>query len=99
MINFNRLEAQNQQTNSKLFQLKQCIMGLFWIWACLIRNSITHLGNVADLGNWSGLKGVLHLLPKLTFFVLYLKIINTFMKNNICILSKLFQKLKNDIEI
>ena len=30
-------------------------MGLFWIWDCPIRNSIAHLGNVADLGNWSGL--------------------------------------------
>ena len=55
MINFNKLEAQNPQTNSKLFELKQCIMGLFWIWDCLIRNSIADLGNVADLGNWSGL--------------------------------------------
>ena len=36
------------------------------------------------------LKGVLHLLPqkasKLACFVLYLKIINIFWKNNICIL-------------
>ena len=36
------------------------------------------------------LKGVLHLLPpkapKLACFVLYLKIINIFLKNNICIL-------------
>ena len=35
-------------------------------------------------------KGVLHLLPqkapKLACFVLYLKIINIFLKNNICIL-------------
>ena len=36
------------------------------------------------------LKGVLHLLlqkdPKLACFVLYLKIINIFLKNNVCIL-------------
>ena len=36
------------------------------------------------------LKGVLHLLPqkaqKLASFVLFLKIINIFLKNNICIL-------------
>ena len=36
------------------------------------------------------LKGVLHLLPqkapKFAFFVLYLEIINTFLKNNLCIL-------------
>ena len=39
-------------------------MGLFWIWDCLIRNSIAHLGNVADLGNWSGLfKIVIRKLP------------------------------------
>ena len=35
-------------------------------------------------------KGILHLLPqiaqKLACFVLYLKIINIFLKNNICIL-------------
>ena len=30
-------------------------MGLFWIWDCLIRHNIAHLGNVADMGNWSGL--------------------------------------------
>ena len=30
-------------------------MELFWIRDCLIKNSIAHLGNVADLGNWSGL--------------------------------------------
>ena len=37
------------------------------------------------------LKGVLHFLqqkaPKLAYFVLYLKIINIFLKNNICILN------------
>ena len=30
-------------------------MGLFWIWDCLIRKSIAHLGNAADLGTWTGL--------------------------------------------
>ena len=30
-------------------------MGLFWIWDCLIRKSIAHLGNVADLGTWTRL--------------------------------------------
>ena len=32
------------------------------------------------------IKVVLHLLPPLAYFVLFLKIINTFLKNNICIL-------------
>ena len=46
------------------------------------------------------MKGVLYLLPqKLTCFVLYLKIINTFLKNNICTFSKLFKELKNGIKI
>ena len=31
-------------------------------------------------------KGVLHLQPQISMFVLYLKIVNTFLKNNICIL-------------
>ena len=31
-------------------------------------------------------KGVLHLLPKISCFVLYLKIINNFLKNKVCIL-------------
>ena len=41
------------------------------------------------------IKGVLHLLPqkapKLACFVLYLKIIKIFLKNNICILKKIVQ--------
>ena len=40
--------------------------------------------------SYSRLKGVLHRLPqnapKLACFVLYLKLINIFLKNNICIL-------------
>ena len=42
----------SKSTNKQqiIIQVKQCIMGLFWIWDCLIRNSIAHLGNVADLG-------------------------------------------------
>ena len=40
--------------------------------------------------DWQVVKGVLHLLlqkdPKLACFVLYLKIINIFLKNNVCIL-------------
>ena len=38
--------------------------------------------------------------PKLACFVLYLKIIDIFLKNNICILySKLFKELKISIKI
>ena len=32
------------------------------------------------------IKGALHLLPKIGMFVLYLKVINNFMKNKLCIL-------------
>ena len=32
------------------------------------------------------IKGALHLLPKIDMFVLYLKVINNFMKNKLCIL-------------
>ena len=46
------------------------------------------------------LKGVLHPNQKLVCFVLYLKIINTFLKNNIhASYSKLSKELKNGIEI
>ena len=37
-------------------------MGLFWILDCLIRKSIAHLGNVADLGTWTGLTSTTHLM-------------------------------------
>ena len=39
------------------------------------------------LGSFLGLKGELHPNQKLACFVLYLKIINTFLKKKICILS------------
>ena len=48
-------------------------------------------------------KGVLHLLPqiapKLACFVLNLKIIDIFLRNDICIKSKLSKELKNSIKI
>ena len=37
--------------------------------------------------------------PKIACFVLYLKIINIFLKNNTCIYSKLSKELKNSIKI
>ena len=49
------------------------------------------------------LKGVLHLLPQkapnLACFVLYLKIINIFLKNDNAYYSKLSTELKNSIKI
>ena len=33
------------------------------------------------------MKGVLHLLPQLACFAIYLKIINIFLKNSICIFN------------
>ena len=48
-------------------------------------------------------KGVLHLLPqktpKLACFVLYRKIINIFLKNNISILVQIAQGTQNSIKI
>ena len=49
-------------------------MGLFWIWDCLIRKSIAHLGNVADLGTWTGLyTGQLELIVYFFVFVFAFK--------------------------
>ena len=45
------------------------------------------------------LRGYCTSYQKLACFVLYLKIINTFLKNKLCILWKMFKKLKNGIEI
>ena len=36
---------------------------------------------------------------KLACFVLYFKIVNTFLRNYICIFSKMSEKLKNDIKL
>ena len=44
-------------------------------------------------------KGVIHTNLKLAYFVCYLKIINTFLKHNIGILSNLSKELKIGIEI
>ena len=41
---------------------------------------------LAYIALWKVLMGVLHLLPKLACFVLYLKIINNFLKTKLCIL-------------
>ena len=38
------------------------------------------------------MKGDLHFLLEISMFVLYLKIINTILKNNICILKQIIQK-------
>ena len=48
--------------------------------------SSRHLENRAGLKFSANFKGVLHLLPNISMFVLYLKIINTFLKNSKCIL-------------
>ena len=47
------------------------------------------------------LRGYCTSYSKLACFVLYLKIVNTFLKNNICIFctSKLYKELKNGIGI
>ena len=45
------------------------------------------------------LTGVLHPNQKLACFVLYLKIINTILRNNVCILKQLSKELKYGIEI
>ena len=45
------------------------------------------------------LKGELHPNQKLASFVLYLKIINTILKNNICISMQIVQGTKHGIEI
>ena len=45
------------------------------------------------------LKGVMHPNQKLACFVCYLKIINTFLKNNICIWKQIAQGTQNGIEI
>ena len=36
---------------------------------------------------------------KLVYFVFFLKIINNFLKNKVCIFKKLFKEFKNGIEI
>ena len=59
-----------------------CYIVSVWSQPSLVWTIWVHHGNVS-------LKGVLHLLPKLVCFVLYLKLINTFLKNNICILWKI----------
>ena len=38
------------------------------------------------LTDFDTFKGVLHLLPQITIFLLYRKIINIFLKNNICMI-------------
>ena len=44
-------------------------------------------------------KGTQHSWPKISMFVLYFKIINTFLKNNVFILKKKSKELENDIGI
>ena len=45
------------------------------------------------------IKGYCTTYPKISIFVLYLKIINTFLINNVCISYELSKKLKNSINI
>ena len=45
------------------------------------------------------LRGYCTSYQKLACFVLYRKLINNFLKNKLCILKKMFKKLKNGIEI
>ena len=46
-----------------------------------------------------GVRGYCTSYSKINMFLLYLKIINTLFKNNVCIRSKLSKELKNGIEI
>ena len=55
-----------------------------------------HAASEHGTANLWSFKGVLHLLPqkapKLACFVLYLKIINILLKNDICILQEIVQE-------
>ena len=51
-----------------------------------IQNVVVYMNAAAVNALLRHLKGVLHPIQKFACFVLYLKIINTFLKNDICIL-------------
>ena len=72
--------------HAQVFTINQHFLSFFFQITLAPSHALQHL---------FAIKGVLHLLPqkapKLACFVLYLKIIQIFLKNNICILKKIVQ--------